>query len=53
LNPVAEPCMLDNSFVKDDIGIGLGPHPQLERRAADPSVFFYATTGPVRVEIGR
>lgn len=52
LNPAAEPCMLDNSFVKDDVGIGLGPHPQLERRAADPSVFFYATTGPLRLEIG-
>ncbi len=52
LNPVAEACMLDNGIVKDDVGIGLGPHPQLERRAADPSVSFTATTGPVRLEIG-
>ena len=26
--------------------------PQLERRAADPSVFFYTTTGPIRLEVG-
>ncbi len=53
LNPVANPCMLDNSIVKDDVGIGLGPHPQLERLRADPSASFYATVGPVRVEIKR
>ncbi len=53
LNPAAEPCMLENSCVKDDVGLGLGPHPQLERRAADPSVSFYATIGRVRVEINR
>ncbi len=52
LNPAAEACMLENGIVKDDVGIGLGPHPQLERRAADPSVSFSATTGPVRLEIG-
>ncbi len=50
LNPVAEPCMLDNSIVKDDLGIGLGPHPQLERAAADPAVSFDCTIGPVRIE---
>jgi len=52
LNAAAEPCMLDNSIVKDDLGIGLGPHPQLERRAADPTVSFSETIGPVRFEIG-
>ncbi len=52
LNPVADPCMLDNSIVKDDVGLGLGPHPQLERRAARPGVFFYATIGPAQIEIG-
>ncbi len=53
LNAAAEPCMLDNSIVKDDLGIGLGPHPQLERGAADPTVSFDATVGPVRMEIER
>jgi len=53
LNPAAEPFMLDNSIVKDDVGIGLGPHPQLERKAADPSVSFSATLGPATLEIGR
>jgi len=53
LNAAAEPCMLDNSIVKDDVGIGLGPHPQLERSAADPTVSFDCTIGPVRMEIGR
>jgi len=52
LNAVAEPCMLDNSIVKDDLGLGLGPHPQLERNAADPTVSFDWTVGPVRMEIG-
>jgi len=53
LNATAEPCMLDNSIVKDDVGIGLGPHPQLERSAADPTVSFDWTIGRVRMEIGR
>ena len=53
LNAAAEPCMLDNSIVKDDVGLGLGPHPQLERRTVDPSVSFFATIGPVQIEIGR
>lgn len=52
LNLAAEACMLENGIVKDDVGFGLGPHPQLERRAANPSVSFTATTGPVRLEIG-
>ena len=30
LNPVAEPCMLDNRIVKDEVTIGLGYLPQLE-----------------------
>ncbi|HLQ41405.1 MAG TPA: aminopeptidase [Thermoplasmata archaeon] len=53
LNAAAQPCMLDNSFVKDDVGIGLGPHPQLERRAVDPTVSFYETIGPVRIKFER
>jgi leucyl aminopeptidase (aminopeptidase T) len=53
LNPVAEAVMLDNSIVKDDVGIGLGPHPQLERRVADPASSFDVTLGPVTLEIGR
>ena len=43
--------MLDNSLVADDVGLGLGPHPQLEAKAADPSVFFYATIGRVRLSV--
>jgi len=53
LNPAATPGMLDNSIVKDDLGIGLGAHPQLERRSADPDVSFHATIGPVRVAFAR
>jgi len=53
LNEAAEPCMLDNSIVKDDVGLGLGPHPELERRIADPTVSFDWTVGPVRIEIRR
>ncbi len=53
LNKAAEPCMLDNSIVADDVGFGLGPHPQLESRQADPSVSFSTTIGPVRLEISR
>jgi leucyl aminopeptidase (aminopeptidase T) len=53
LNPAALPCMLDNGIVRDDVGLGLGPHPQLERRAADPSISFYATIGPVRIHVGK
>jgi leucyl aminopeptidase (aminopeptidase T) len=53
LNAAAEPCMLENGIVENDVGIGLGPHPQLERRAADPSISFSETIGPVQMEIGR
>lgn len=51
LNRLAEPCMLDNSIVQDDVGLALGAHPLLERRVADPSVSFSATTGPLHIEI--
>lgn len=50
LNPAAKPCMLDNSIVMNDVGLGLGPHPLLERRAVDASVSFYSTIGPARIE---
>lgn len=53
LNPAAEAVMLQNEIVHDVVGFGLGPHPQLERRAADPSVEFIATIGPVHMEIRR
>jgi hypothetical protein len=52
LNGSAQPCMLDNSIVKDDLGFGLGPHPQLERKAADPNVSFDTTIGPVHIKVG-
>ncbi len=52
LNPAAESVMLDNSIVENTLGLGLGPHPQLERKAADPSVSFYATIGRVHFSIG-
>jgi len=53
LNPAAEPVMLDNSIVKDDIGIGLGAHPQLERKAAeaDPAAGLYDAIGVASLEI--
>jgi aminopeptidase len=53
LNPAAEPVMLDNSIVKDDVGIGLGPHWELERTKADPTLSFYVTIGPSHLEIER
>jgi leucyl aminopeptidase (aminopeptidase T) len=52
LNGSVQPCMLDNSIVKDDLGFGLGPHPQLERKAADPNVSFDTTIGPVHIKVG-
>jgi aminopeptidase len=51
LNPVAEPFMLDNSIVRNDVAIGLGPHPILERSKATPRVQFEATIGLAKVEI--
>lgn len=50
LNPVAEPCMLDNSIVKDDIDLGLGPHPALEPRLRHTGPWFSATIGPSKLE---
>jgi len=51
LNPVAEPCMLDNSIVKDDVTIGLGYHPQLEPSKKQTAGEFEATIGICNVEI--
>ncbi len=53
LNRAAEPCMLDNSIVDNDLGLGLGPHPQLEHRTADPAVSFQLTIGRVSLSIDR
>src|SRR2546428_703242 len=51
LTPAAEPCMLDNSIVRDDVCLGLGAHPQLERRLADPAVSFGESIGRSTIEI--
>jgi hypothetical protein len=51
LNPAAEPVMLDNSIVKDDIGIGVGAHPQLERKATDPNAGLFDSIGVASLEI--
>lgn len=51
LNPAAQPCMLDNSIILNDVGIGFGPHPLLERSKAKPIVQFDATIGLAKVEI--
>jgi len=51
LNPAAQPCMLDNSIVLNDFGIGFGPHPLLERSKVKSNVQFDATVGLVKVEI--
>jgi len=53
LNPAANPCMLDNSIVRDDVGIGFGPHPQLGRWKTGGGSDFFATIGPAQVEITR
>ena len=45
--------MFNNGMVENDVGFALGPHPQLERRAANRSVSFYSTIGPARLEVGR
>ena len=52
LNPAAEPCMLDNSIVRDDVCLGLGAHPQLERRLVDPAVSFGESIGRSTIELG-
>jgi leucyl aminopeptidase (aminopeptidase T) len=51
LNPVAEPCMLDNRIVKDDVTIGLGYHPQMEPSKERTAAGFEATIGICNVEI--
>jgi len=51
LNLVAEPCMLDNRIVKDDVTIGLGYHPQVEPSKKQTSAEFEATIGICNVEI--
>jgi leucyl aminopeptidase (aminopeptidase T) len=51
LNPAAEPCMLDNSIVKNDIGIGLGPHPVLEPSRVMSKPYFEGTIGLGNVEV--
>jgi leucyl aminopeptidase (aminopeptidase T) len=51
LNPAAEPCMLDNSVVKNDIGIGLGPHPILEPSRIMSRSYFDGTVGLGNVEV--
>ncbi len=51
LNSAAEPCMLDNSIVKDDVGIGLGPHPMLEASKVGSKSYFDGTIGLVNLEI--
>jgi leucyl aminopeptidase (aminopeptidase T) len=50
LNAAAEPCMLDNSIVKDDVAIGLGHHPTLERSTIRDKVNFDSTIGLANVE---
>ncbi|HEV8595977.1 MAG TPA: aminopeptidase [Thermoplasmata archaeon] len=51
LNPKADTGMLDNSIVENNVGIGLGAHPALERKAFDPNVFFVATMGRSHIEV--
>ncbi len=51
LNSAAAPCMLDNSIVKDDVGIGLGPHPLLESSNAKSKLYFDGTIGPVKLTV--
>ena len=51
LNPAAEPCMLDNTIVQNDVGIGLGVHPEFERGRATAGPQFHATIGPSRITV--
>ena len=51
VNPAADACMLDNSIVLNDIGIGLGPHPIIEPTKPKASVEFEATIGLADVQI--
>jgi hypothetical protein len=50
LNSAAEPCMLDNSIVRNDVGIGLGPHPLLEPSRLTKS-YFEGTIGLATIEV--
>jgi hypothetical protein len=51
LNAAAEPCMLDNSIVKDDVAIGLGHHPVLQRARTRYETNFDSTIGLAKVQI--
>lgn len=53
LNAAAEPVLLDNSIVQNDVGIGLGSHSELERGKSSTKLQFFATMGPARVEVGQ
>ena len=50
LNPSAQPCMLDNSIVNDELTIGLGYNPQLEDRK-QTTAEFEATVGKCKIDI--
>ena len=50
LNSAAEPCMLDNSIVKNDVAIGLGPHPILEPSKTGSRDYFEGTIGKAKVD---
>jgi leucyl aminopeptidase (aminopeptidase T) len=52
LNSAVEPCMLDNSIVQNDVGIGFGPHPLVEPSKIRPRVSFEGTIGLVEIETG-
>ena len=51
LNSAAAPCMLDNSIVKDDVGIGLGPHPLLGPSNTKSKLYFDGTIGRVKLTV--
>jgi leucyl aminopeptidase (aminopeptidase T) len=51
LNAAAEPCMLDNSIVEDDVAIGLGHHPLLDRSATLHELNFDSTIGLANVQV--
>lgn len=43
--------MLDNSIVKNVVGIGLGPHPVLGSSKVGSKLYFDGTIGLVNLEI--
>lgn len=53
LNSKAQPGMLENGIVENNVGIGLGAHPGLERKAFDPNVFFFFTNGRSHLAISK